>query len=158
MALEQAKTLFTDLKFTRPAEPCTEDQIQALEKQLGIKVPNIYREFLQWMGKNRAGLLVGTKWLIEDVPGLKPELVKLIATNKSPAALPDDAFVFWGTQGYEFHFMRLSEGDASKIYRYHGTLDMKEAAFPVISQNLNDWLAERIQAHVKKLKGFGQKW
>lgn len=158
MALEQTKTLFTNLKFTHQPEACTEDQIQALEKQLGFKVPGVYREFLLWMGKNRSGILLGTDWLIEDVPGLKVKLVKLIATNKSPAKLPDDAFVFWGTQGYQFNFLRLSEGDTSKVYRYHGTLDMTAPEFPVINQTFGDWLSEHIQAHVTKLKGFGKQW
>src|SRR5262249_38088739 len=154
MSLANVKSLFDSLKFTNKPEPCTEDQIKALEKQLALAFPPDYREFLLWMGQNRCGVQLGAQWMTDDLPDLKTQAVKLLADNKYPQKLPDDAFVFWFSQDYIFTFTRLSQGDASPVYRYHETLDPTD--FSVINKNFGDWLSEQIQLHVNKMRSFGK--
>lgn len=156
MPLDNAKALFNSLGFTVQPQPSTEEEIAALEKQLGVTLPGVYREFLLWMGKSRAGILLGSKWLIEDVPGLKASLISALATYNAALKLPDDAFPFWDSQDYEYAFLRLSQGDASLVYRFHGTLDLTVSSFPIASVNFEQWLIEKMQQHVERMKSLGQ--
>lgn len=154
MYLDFVKALFDGLNFTVRPEACAPDQVQALEKQLGISFPAPYREFLLWMGQSRAGMLLGSDWLPDDLPLLKDKAKNLLASNNFPQPLPDDAFVFWMSQGYVFAFLRLSQGDNSPVYRYHGTLDT--AAFTAINQSFAEWLQTQIQEHVERMKSLGE--
>ena len=154
MSLANVKSLFDSLKFTNRPEPCTEAQVQALEKQLAFTLPSHYREFLLWMGQNRGGIQLGAQWMTDDLPTLKAQATKLLAENKFPQKLPDDAFVFWFSQDYIFTFTKLSQGDDSPVYRYHATLDPTD--FTIINKNFGDWLAEQIQLHVNRMRSFGK--
>src|SRR5438034_7072153 len=108
MPLDSVKTLFDSLKFTVHPQPCTEAQVQAMEKQLGITFPPSYREFLLWMGQSPAGILLGSDWLIDDLPDLKRKTIKLMQSNDFPKPLPADAFVFWMNQNNVATFLLLS--------------------------------------------------
>ncbi len=156
MSLDSVKALFTSLKFSVQPEGCTADQVQAMEKQLGINFPPSYREFLLWMGVSPAGILLGSDWLIDDLPDLKRKTIKLMQSNNFPMQLPADAFVFWMNQNNVATFLLLSQADTSPVYRYHQTLDMQD--FTVINQSYPEWLAQQIQDHVERQKSFGQKW
>ena len=156
MPLNSVKALYDGLKFTVPAESCTEPQVEALEKKLGFALPPNYREFLLWMGQSPSGILFGSSWLPDDLPDLKPALIKFLAANNFPEKLPDDAFVFWENQGYVYTFLRLSQGDASPVYRYHGTLET--TTFTAINPSYESWLAQQIQEHVERMKSFGKPW
>ena len=156
MQLDYARAMFDGLNFTVRPEACSPDQVQALEKQLAITFPAPYRDFLLWMGQSRAGMLLASDWLPDDLPLLKDKAKKLLADNKFPQPLPDDAFVFWMSQGYVFTFLRLSQGDNSPVYRYHGTLET--TTFTPINQSFAEWLQAQIQEHVDRMKSLGQSW
>jgi hypothetical protein len=156
MALDSVKTFFNDQKFTTHAEAYTEAEVQELEKKLNIKFPAPYRDFLLWMGKNRAGIDPSSAWAAEDLPGLKAKILQAMKDMNFPEKLPDDAFVFWDNQDYAFTFLRLSQGDNSPVYRYHQTLD--PTTFAQTHASFSDWLAEHIQAHVNKMKQLGERY
>ena len=156
MRLTSVKSLFDGLKFTVRPDACTPDQVQALENQLNIKLPNDYKEFLLWMGAGHSGILLADQWLPEDLPELRAKAIQMLADNKFPQKLPDDAFVFWMSQGYVFTFVRLAAGDNSPVFRYHSTLETTD--FTPIALNFGDWLSQRIQEHVERMKGFGRPW
>jgi hypothetical protein len=156
MELSQVRALFNGLNFKAKAEPLTADQVKAVEQQLKIAFPNAYRDFLLWMGKSQAGVQLTADWRPDDLPRLRPKALKMLEDNKFPEKLPDDAFVFWMSQGYIFNFIRLSKGDSSPVYRYHSTLDT--TTFTEIYPSFPDWLAAQIQEHVDKLKSLGRQW
>jgi hypothetical protein len=60
------------------------------------------------------------------------------------------------SQNYVFTFLRLSQGDNSPVYRYHGTLDT--TAFTPINQSFAEWLQMQIQTHVDRMKSLGEPW
>jgi len=156
MPLDSVKALFDSLKFTVHPQPCTEDQVQALEKQLGITFPPSYREFLLWMGQNKAGIELTSSWGPDDLPGMKAKILQAMKDMNFPEKLPDDAFVFWDNQDYAFAFLLLSQGDDSPVYRYHQTLD--PTTFGQTHNSFADWLTEHIEAHVDKLRKLGQNY
>jgi len=40
--------------------PCTEKEISELEKQIGLKLPEAYKEFLLWSGKGLGSFEIGS--------------------------------------------------------------------------------------------------
>ncbi|MBR8826817.1 MAG: SMI1/KNR4 family protein [Gomphosphaeria aponina SAG 52.96 = DSM 107014] len=110
MYLEQIKQQLIALNQGNFADLncCNLKEIIKLEKQLGIKLPSAYQEFLRIMGKG-AG-----QHLFE----LQPAAVELLEENDFPQVLPQDAFVFLMHQGYQFSFFRLSEGENPPTYSY----------------------------------------
>lgn len=98
--------------------PCSKEEVQALENQLGQTLPAAYREFLLLMGRKAGGLFWGTNWLYEDLELMQEDAVELMRHDKFPVILPPDAFVFLMHQRYQFMFFRLTEGDDPPVYYY----------------------------------------
>jgi hypothetical protein len=98
--------------------PCSEEEVHALENQLGRALPAAYREFLLLMGQRTGGLLGGTNWLYEDLEVSQDDAVELMRRDRFPVLLPSDAFVFLMHQRYQFMFFRLTEGDDPPVYYY----------------------------------------
>lgn len=99
-------------------EPCTEDEMRALETQLGIKFPGAYREFLLTMGRNAGTFLNGSDYTCEELFQLQRLARSILSADALNNALPNDAFVFLAHQGYQFAFFRTSEGDNPPVYFY----------------------------------------
>lgn len=120
MHLDKAKARVEELKLLEPGEisPCTEAEVKALEKQLNVRLPGAYREFLLWMGKDGGKLFRGTDCWYELLPKLQSWARELLAENGLSDLLPTDAFVFLMHQGYQFMFFRLSEGEDPPVYHY----------------------------------------
>lgn len=102
-----------------PVTGCSLEEIQLLEAQLGFQVPLAYKEFLLWMGKDGGPLLRGSDCFYEDIANIQKWSVELLQENSMPFSLPEDAFVFFMHQGYQFAFVRLSEGENSPAYFYY---------------------------------------
>ena len=99
--------------------PCSSEEVTQLEEHLKIKLPRAYREFLLTMGKYFGPSCVGTECCYDDLFDLLETAEKILIFNKLPISLPNDAFVFTMHQGYQFGFLRLSEGDDPPIYWYN---------------------------------------
>src|SRR5207248_219520 len=117
MYLDAVKTRLEKLQqrfpFVDPEKivPCTEEEVRKLEQQVGLKLPQAYREFLLWMGHNGGGLLQGSDCFYQHLPRIQKGAVELLEEDGFPDPLPADAFVFLMHQGYQFDFFRVSEGD-----------------------------------------------
>ncbi|HEY0604723.1 MAG TPA: SMI1/KNR4 family protein [Herpetosiphonaceae bacterium] len=96
--------------------PCSEADIRQLEAQLGLKIPQAYREFLLTMGLGAGGLLDGTHCWYPNLIDLQAWGIELLEENNVSDLLPEDAFVFWMHQGYMMAFFRVSEGDDPPVY------------------------------------------
>ena len=53
--------------------------------------------------------------------------------------LPDDIFVFFAHQGYDYMYFLLSEGDDPKVYRLHEAWDAPRQVLPAFSEYLR-WM------------------
>lgn len=151
MYLDKAKKLFEESNVVAPDsfKPCTEEEVRALEERAGRPLPEVYKEFLLWMGHGAGGFLAGTHCLYEHLPDIQEGAVELLEENTFPEPLPDDAFVFLMHQGYQFMFFRLSEGDDPPVYYYHESVHKTafERRFDHFSQVLmleaEDFVRER---------------
>ncbi len=102
----------------RDLKGCTVAEIELLEQHHQLKLPNVYRAFLQLVGHDARGYQVGSNY---DYPWLltsKEFANELLARNERPP-LPDNTFVFWGHQGYQFCFFYTDTAEGNPLVYYY---------------------------------------
>src|SRR5437764_15449035 len=121
MYLDKAKARFNELPGAgvQQLRPCTQSEVEEMERQLGLSFPPAYREFLLWMGHDAGEMLAGSNYRWHELPTLREWAVELLSGNNFPQALPEDAVVFLMHQGYQFMFFRASEGSDPAVYYYN---------------------------------------
>ena len=98
---------------------CTPQEVAELEREIGLKLPLAYKEFLLWAGKGLGVFEEGsTFYYDQDLIELQQTAREFLIEDNFPKELPDDAFVFWMHQGYMFCFFRMSEGDNPLVHNY----------------------------------------
>ncbi len=97
---------------------CSLNEINELEKQLGLKLPQIYRSILLKMGHGAGDFWAGEDCFYNHLPLIQIWAKEILLEDNFSVSLPDDAFVFFMHQGYQFDFFRLSEGDNPPVYSY----------------------------------------
>jgi hypothetical protein len=125
--------------------PCTLEEIIAIEKTFKIKLPQAYQDFLLTMGHSGGDFLKGSDCFYKQLPLLKEWAIELLEENNFTEPLPDDAFVFFMHQGYQFSFFRLSEGDNPPIYFYYE--GQKETNFLKTHDYFTDFMATEIELY-----------
>jgi SMI1 / KNR4 family (SUKH-1) len=131
-------------KFT----PCTEEQLVRLEGWYGYPLPQSYREFLLWMGSWGGGLLVGSDCFYGDLKDIQECAREILKENNFPGVLPDDAFVFWMHQGYQFLFFRSCEGENPPVY-YYLEEEPARTAFTCDYPHFSDYIIQEIESCLK---------
>jgi hypothetical protein len=152
MYLNKVKARFGELSIVHPDDilPCTEDEISILEEQVGLSLPEAYKEFLLWMGHGAGRLLRGSHCFYEHLVRLQEGARELLEENSFSEILPNDAFVFFMHQGYQFAFFRVSESDDPPIYYYHEAMEQK--TFTMTHNCFSEFLAEEIEVHARSIK------
>jgi len=146
MYLQKSMNLLSTVVPLPKLIPCTKAEIELLESQLQINLPGAYKQFLAWVGKGTGSFLVGSNCFYEHLPSLKRDAEELLEENDFATALPDDAFVFFMHQGYQFAFMRLSEGENPAIYYYHEAHN--STGFTKTDKSLDEFLVAEIRGHI----------
>lgn len=148
MYLDQIKTKYEPLvlQYIPPqmVKPCTKEEIQQLERVLGLRLPLAYQEFLLWMGHGAGGFLAGSDWIFEDLFDLKEAARELLEENRSTEVLPEDTFVFFMHQGYRFLYLRPSEGENPPVYEYSEA--MKPPVFRQTFRQFSEFVADELEA------------
>lgn len=96
---------------------CSEKQIIKIEEFYNIKLPAIYIEFLLIMGKNAGKFMRGSSAFYNEIFDIRDGSIELLYENDFKE-LPDNTFVFWMHQGYQFAFFYLNQGDNPPVYYY----------------------------------------
>lgn len=118
--------------------PCSERDVQVIERELNLAIPQAYKEFLLWMGKKAGDILLGSDWLFDDLPKIQKWAIELMQANGVSNMLPSDAFVIYMHQGYQFSFVRISEGDDPPVYYYDEMRPYSD--FPMLYARFSDYL------------------
>ncbi|MEA5550511.1 SMI1/KNR4 family protein [Anabaena cylindrica UHCC 0172] len=126
---------------------CSDLEIIQLEQQQGIILPSTYKDFLKMMGNGAGKFLRGSDCFYQHLPQIQEWAKQLLVENDFPQALPEDAFVFFMHQGYQFSFFRLSEGDNPPTYSY--CEGQKEPYFVKIHDQFSDFLAVEIELYLE---------
>ncbi|HBL14916.1 MAG TPA: SMI1/KNR4 family protein [Cyanobacteria bacterium UBA11162] len=151
MYLDRAKKQLKDLEIVSPDElsGCTHYELNKLERQLGIFLPKAYQEFLLWMGHGGGQFLRGSDCFFKHLPYLYDWGTELLQENNFPEPLPEDAFIFFMHQGYQFSFFRLSEGDNPPIYSY--CEGKNQTYFSKIHNKFSEFMETEIELHAQYL-------
>lgn len=123
--LTNIKALAERLEVINPKEVqgCTEAEIQSLENVLQIQLPEAYREFLAWVGKQAGAFMDDDEWrhIGDTLVFIQQEAQEL--RRYYSLKLPMNAYVFLMHQSSVFYFFILSEGNNPPIYTEDNTGD-----------------------------------
>ncbi len=101
------------------------------------------------MGHGAGKFLRGSDCFFKNLPYLKEWAIELLQENNFAEPLPDDAFVFFMHQGYQFSFFRLLEGDDPPTYSYsEGT---NQTSFIKSHERFSEFLTTEVKVHAKYL-------
>ncbi len=156
MYLDDVKTLFAEVNaqvhLTDRVFPCSENEVSTLQQRLGFVFPQAYTEFLLWMGHGAGGFLQGEAVFYQDLP-LDEDARRLLTEDGITIPLPEDAFVFYMHQGYQFMFLRLTEGANPPVHYYgeeqrdYFTQHENVQTFTTLYESFSAFLAHEIQEH-----------
>lgn len=119
--------------------PCTSDQIDEVQKYCKGKLPKAYVEFLEVMGQGTSpGFLTGHSCFIDELFDLREWSEELLQETEYDRHLPDDCFVFWMSQGYQFAFFKFNDGDDPPVYYYREYSRQKN--YKIISKSFSQFL------------------
>lgn len=105
-------------------EPCTEEDLVALETRLGFRLPGVLRELYQWGGNDLGGVFGAGM----DVLSLKDHMAhdyrpgareKLKAAKENPSVLGDQTFILQVDCDGQFAFVRADQGDDPPVYNHN---------------------------------------
>ncbi len=155
MYLDKAKARFQDLEQLNrdiyKNQPCSPKEVERLEHDLKLKLPEAYREFLLWCGHG-CGFLISDRYFWGGVRGasyreLLEEEMKI--QNLPMTLIPSDAIVFYVNQGgYVYAFILTSEGDNPPVHTFwDDQLRWNHA------DSIEQFCLERIETALKLAKG-----
>ena len=151
MYLDKVKKQLIELQIVSPDQllGCTLDEIIGLEQRLEISLPVAYKEFLLLMGHSASKFLQGSDCFFKHLPYLREWACEILQENKFSKTLPEDAFVFFMHQGYQFSFFIISEGDNPPTYSYcEGT---KQTSFMKSHEKFSDFLETEVKIQAQYL-------
>jgi hypothetical protein len=122
---------------------CSQDEINELEKYFGYFLPEAYRQYLEWMGRDFKGVFVGSDWFITNVLDNTELLPKLLAENKIDYKLPQYYLVFFSHQGYMAAWFELPKQDDDPITYFF--TESKEVNHPSDHKKFTDALFTDMQ-------------
>jgi hypothetical protein len=97
----------------------SEAEVAALEDQLGVRLPALFRAYLLEMGKSRGDLFRGSDVAgIRDFERFRAEALALMAETDPGLTLPRDAIVLLFNQGYMFVYLRAAGGFDCPVLHY----------------------------------------
>lgn len=126
------------LKKKNRLKGCSVSEVNRLESYFNISLPLVYKDFLYAMGKDAGKFMLGSSAFYSVLFKLRQDCEEMLLDNG--LTLPDNAFVFWTHQGYQFAFFKVDEGDNPPIYFYYeGRSDIEEK-----EASLTDFLAAQL--------------
>ena len=128
-------------------------EVEEFERLAGKPLPLAYRQFLEAVGHGAGTFLQGTSVFygqvtaLTDAQGRTDTARDLLAKNGFEGQLPDDAFVFYLHQEYEFGYFRIGEGDNPPVYQYwEGSDRPPQLAWPSFTDYLVEVIGNRMEA------------
>ncbi len=130
---------------------CTPEEVAGIEARFGLRLPQVYREFLLAMGRGAGRFFRGTDVFYPTVFELRQWAEELLEECRQPFALAGDAFVFLMHQGYELGYFHTGSGeDDPPLYRY---VECDPAPVQNAS-SFSEMLREELEAHIAGWQQF----
>ncbi len=129
-------------------------EINEIEKELGIKFPLAYREFLSILGCHAGRLFTGSHFEVYTLLDLQVSARDLCQDNKF-LPLPENAIVFYMHQGYHFNFFEFDQKQANHnpaVYTF--CEGQKERDFVKIADSFSSHCMDLIELDIRSWKYF----
>lgn len=125
--LDKAKAYYQAHLESRYGTPCgcSVEEVDALEKQFGHPFPTIYRDFLQWLGNDKDGVLRGSDWFASDITENTEYVRELLEENGLDWRPNGPILSFFCHQGYMIAWFDLpTDEDDPLCYFFSEGKDM----------------------------------
>jgi len=138
------KLIACQLALPHTLEGCTEEQIDEIKvKQRVNFLPEIYRQFLLWMGRNAGDLYLGSDYTCNRLLHLKDEANSDFERFGHTFRFADDVFVFMSHGGYVYwYFDTKDKNDDPSVYMYHESNRVSVKVDEHLSQFFDDSIRE----------------
>jgi hypothetical protein len=137
----------TELGYMKPDTiiGCDDREIQEIMSAQNItRLPKIYDFFLRKLGKKAGNFSIGDEFLYSSLLYLKQFLIEeLEMTPDVTFQLPEQAFVFWMHEGYQFMYFVLDENnddDDPRVFFWEDNMQQPEEGYPYFSNHLTAWV------------------
>ncbi|MEP7284747.1 MAG: SMI1/KNR4 family protein [Chloroflexota bacterium] len=130
---------------------CSPQEINEMKARQGVNyLPDLYVEYLLVLGKEAGNLDVGSSCFYPTLLELKGSAVNLLEENEFPFLLPDDAFVFFMHQGYQFlYFLTKDKLEDPPVFYYIEDPDLRS----LMPQRKHEHLSEFLTYFIVDVKG-----
>ncbi|QHS58054.1 SMI1/KNR4 family protein [Chitinophaga agri] len=96
---------------------CKSSDVKKIENFFNITLPSKYKDFLYAMGRDGDKFMRGSSAFYSEILYLREDFIDILQERNR--ILPDETFVFWSHQGYQFAFFFLNDGDDPPVYFYY---------------------------------------
>jgi hypothetical protein len=144
------------MRIAKPQEikGCSDDEISTLEARYHLSLPKLYKEFLREMGHRAGSFYQGTDFFYESLFDLRESAEELLREDESRFQLPDDAFVFFMHQGYQFMYFRTANRDDDPpVFNYLEGYSVPRQAY----DSFSTFLLESVEDHIRILSSQSKK-
>lgn len=129
-------------------EGASEEEIQELEAYAGGPLPDVYKLFLKEMGHSAGKMFRGTDYSLTQRARLRFRKRAEELLEKTSYRLSQTAFVFLMSQGYQFSYFHIDQGDDPSVYHF-----LQGNAEPtLLDQSLSNYLLRCVEAY-EDIKG-----
>ena len=129
--------------YTGKAVGCSENEIKEIELKIGYDLPEAYRQYLQWMGKDYKGVFVGCDWFITDITDNNELLAELLIKNQVDYKLAKHYLAFFSHQGYMVAWFDLpKESENPTVYFF---TESRESLAVKTEEKFTDFLFNDMQ-------------
>jgi hypothetical protein len=118
---------------------CSDKDLLAVEDFFGITLPLAYRDFLLNMGNGAGTFMLGSSVFYDEIFNLKEWAVELLEEDHFKP-LPEEVFVCWMHQGYQFAFFYPNQGDDPLVYFYYENKTKEN--FEKVTESFTDFLQQ----------------
>ena len=116
-------------------------EIENIERKYEVRLPSVYRDFLDLMGKSAGNYMLGSSVFYDELFSLKQGVEELVEENNLEP-IPASAFIFWMHQGYQAAFFNIGEGDNPPVYYF--TEGQDEKKFILVEESLTNFFFEQL--------------
>ena len=140
---------------------CKQSEIDALEVEVGFTLPEVYKEYLLFMGRDYKGVLKGTDCFIDDAISNTKYLPELLGENKIVFKLPENYLAFFCHQGYIISWFALPcESDNPVCYFFSEGTTENPIEYGRLKQLITKDILDnvKIEIELRATKKWWQVW